>query len=122
MCLNNSSLFVNWLYHIDSISDFQTPFESKIYTLKVTCGEYYPDKPPTARFVSKIKMTCVLDSGMVCIVILRVLWPIQEWGWGAFLCFTNVLMSHFGLCSITEAPYKQIIWNSNIRAWYVILS
>ncbi|VDH98250.1 ubiquitin-conjugating enzyme E2 variant, partial [Mytilus galloprovincialis] len=41
----------------------RTPFESKIYTLKLTCGEYYPDKPPIARFVSKLKMTCVLDSG-----------------------------------------------------------
>jgi ubiquitin-protein ligase len=87
MCLNNSSLFVNWLYHIDSISDFQTPFESKIYTLKVTCGEYYPDKPPTARFVSKIKMTCVLDSGMVCIVILRVIMADSGVGMGGISMF-----------------------------------
>ena len=60
---DDDNTFTHWTGTI--IGPPRTPFESKIYTLKITCGEYYPDKPPTARFVSKIKMTCVLDSGMI---------------------------------------------------------
>lgn len=36
--------------------------ENRIYTLKITCGKDYPDKPPQVRFISKINLPCVDKS------------------------------------------------------------
>jgi len=44
---------------------FQTPFEGRIYTLKVHCGDRYPEEPPTIRFQSRINLTGVAANGSV---------------------------------------------------------
>ena len=37
----------------------KTVHENKIYSLKIHCGEQYPEVAPIVKFHSKINMTCV---------------------------------------------------------------
>ncbi|KAH9947020.1 UBC-like protein [Amylocystis lapponica] len=37
----------------------QTVHENRIYSLKITCGEQYPDSPPFVQFVSRVNLPFV---------------------------------------------------------------
>jgi ubiquitin-protein ligase len=44
----------------------QTVHEGRIYQLKLFCDKDYPEKPPSVRFHTRIKMTCVNhETGVV---------------------------------------------------------
>ncbi len=44
----------------------QTVHENRIYSLKITCGESYPDSAPTVQFLSKVNLPFVNQTnGMV---------------------------------------------------------
>jgi ubiquitin-protein ligase len=43
------------LIHVDE----QTVHENRIYSLKITCGESYPDVPPTVQFLSRVNLPFV---------------------------------------------------------------
>ena len=40
----------------------QTVHENRIYSLKITCGDRYPDEAPAVQFLSKINLPCVSQS------------------------------------------------------------
>lgn len=44
----------------------QSVHENRIYSVKMHCGENYPDEPPTLQFVSQVNLPCVNPrNGMV---------------------------------------------------------
>ena len=45
--------------HIVSPFLIQTVHENRIYSLQITCGENYPDKPPEISFISRVNLPFV---------------------------------------------------------------
>jgi len=39
--------------------------ENRIYSLKIHCGDAYPDEPPTVQFSSRVNLPFVLPDGRV---------------------------------------------------------
>lgn len=37
----------------------QTVHENRIYSLRITCGETYPEKPPEVQFISRVNLPFV---------------------------------------------------------------
>lgn len=37
----------------------QTVYENRIYTLSLTCGDSYPQAPPSVRFLTRVNLTSV---------------------------------------------------------------
>ncbi|KAK5665240.1 E2 ubiquitin-conjugating protein mms2 [Batrachochytrium dendrobatidis] len=50
-------LMTKW--HGTIIGPGHTAHENRIYSLKITCGEDYPDRPPVVSFCSKVNLPCV---------------------------------------------------------------
>ncbi|CAD6506258.1 BgTH12-07185 [Blumeria graminis f. sp. triticale] len=50
-------LMSNWMGTI--IGPPRSAHENRIYSLKMYCGDQYPDKPPTIQFVSRVNLPCV---------------------------------------------------------------
>jgi hypothetical protein len=49
----------------------QSVHENRIYSLKMHCGDQYPDKPPTIQFISEVNLPCVSPrNGVVSNYIL----------------------------------------------------
>eukprot|EP00397_Hematodinium_sp_SG-2012_P057831 GEMP01072667.1.p1 GENE.GEMP01072667.1~~GEMP01072667.1.p1 ORF type:complete len:139 (+),score=25.34 GEMP01072667.1:198-614(+) len=42
-----------------------TSFENRIYSVGISCGEEYPDKPPVIRFHTQCNMTAVQKDGTI---------------------------------------------------------
>jgi len=51
----------------------RTAFENRMYSLKIECGNNYPEQPPTVRFTSRINMNCVSSNGTVDVRAVPVL-------------------------------------------------
>ena len=47
------------------LTNSQSVHENRIYSVKIRCGEQYPDAPPEVTFVSKINLPCVKGDGKV---------------------------------------------------------
>ncbi|GIZ40531.1 hypothetical protein CKM354_000386500 [Cercospora kikuchii] len=46
--------------------------ENRIYSLKIVCGDKYPDEPPEVTFISKINLPCVdAQTGKVNLSAIR---------------------------------------------------
>eukprot|EP00828_Plagiopyla_frontata_P041117 TRINITY_DN576_c0_g2_i1.p2 TRINITY_DN576_c0_g2~~TRINITY_DN576_c0_g2_i1.p2 ORF type:complete len:143 (+),score=30.09 TRINITY_DN576_c0_g2_i1:202-630(+) len=47
------------------IGPYNTNFDSRIYSLRISCGPDYPMKAPIVKFITKINMGCVQSNGTV---------------------------------------------------------
>jgi len=47
------------------LGPYNTNFDSRIYSLKITCGPDYPKVAPEIRFINKVNLPCVASNGKV---------------------------------------------------------
>lgn len=40
----------------------RSPYENRMYSVKIECGDRYPDEAPLAKFISRINMNCINSS------------------------------------------------------------
>ncbi len=53
------------MFNTDLLYFIQCAFDGRIYSLKIECGEKYPDEPPKLKFVSRINLSGVSGNGEV---------------------------------------------------------
>merc|ERR1719430_2108007 len=51
----------------------RTAFENRMYSLRIDCGNNYPEQPPVVRFINRINMSCVSSTGAVDVRAVPVL-------------------------------------------------
>jgi len=56
VCLNSSFAPSGRKANVISV---QSAHENRIYSLKMHCGDQYPDKPPTIQFINEVNLPCV---------------------------------------------------------------
>lgn len=60
----NDMTLTHWTAMI--VGPENTPLDGRIISLLISCGQEYPERPPTVRFTSKVNLTCVNQgNGMV---------------------------------------------------------
>lgn len=52
----------------------ETPWEGGIFSLRITFGEQYPEKPPRVRFTSEMFHPNVYSDGTLCMDIIQDQW------------------------------------------------
>jgi len=40
----------------------RSPYENRMYSVKIECGPAYPDEAPLAKFISRININCINNS------------------------------------------------------------
>ena len=49
----------------------RTPFQNRMYSLRLEYGQENPDKPPSVRFTMRINMNCVNPSGAQIVALTK---------------------------------------------------
>jgi ubiquitin-conjugating enzyme E2 A len=52
----------------------ETPWEGGVFSLRITFGEQYPEKPPRVRFTSEMFHPNVYSDGTLCMDIIQDAW------------------------------------------------
>lgn len=93
---------------IKRLTAVQSVHENRIYSLKMHCGDNYPDEPPKIQFISQINLPCVNPrNGEVC---SSRLWLWEPWKANMSLIGWSNEASMFG--TMEERQY-----NGNCLDW-----
>ncbi|KAJ2491354.1 E2 ubiquitin-conjugating protein mms2 [Coemansia sp. RSA 2050] len=93
---------VNWVGSI--LGPHNSIFQNRIYTLKLKCGDNYPEAPPTVVFVTKIDLGSVVGPDGT--VDPRQLDVLNKWEPTSSHTLQSVLMGLRSLMS--KDPYRKI--------------
>lgn len=87
----------------------QSVHENRIYSLKMHCGDQYPDQPPKIQFISQINLPCVNPrNGEVCE---------SEWASLRKQGLIYVYRSTHRSCLVSHSGREIIRWKQSLLNW-----
>ena len=98
----NDQTFTNWNASIYIINGQHGNFDGRFLSLRIVCGENYPEQAPLVSFINKVNLPCVNADGSVDLTRLQ---GIGQWN-GATHGMKEILIA-IKQCCIANKTVRQ---------------